>query len=160
MNVIKTSCFYRIIKYVDRIHEYSFFYKSRKKKKTTKSTKFNHSIYQYSLIYKVLCAIGRAFNALFNCINQGCRTSFIINSIGRLTYDIKNKKIRVFNQFTVSFIIGYIITNIAFNMFARYKMKYVLVFIALTIAVNFMAYLIGKYKKNSLVICLFNKLIS
>ncbi|GMQ63096.1 hypothetical protein [Vallitalea maricola] len=159
MDVIRTSLFYRIIKYVDRIHEYSFFYKTRKKKKIHRSTKFEHSIYHYSLVYKLLCAIGKPFSALFGCINKGCRTSFIINAIGKLTYDMKNKKIRVFNQFMISFIIGYIITNIAFNMFAGYKLKYVLVFAVLTIAVNFMAYLICKYKENSLFICLFNKII-
>ncbi|GMQ60193.1 hypothetical protein AN1V17_45930 [Vallitalea sediminicola] len=160
MNVIRTSFFYRIIKYVDRIHEYSFFYKTRKKKKIHKSTKFNHSIYQYSLIYKLLCAIGKAFNALFNCINRGCTTSFIINAIGKLTYDMENKKIRVFNQFMISFIIGYIITNIAFSMFAGYKIKYVLVFVVLTIVVNSMEYLMREYKENSMLICLLNKIIS
>ncbi|GKX30448.1 hypothetical protein SH1V18_29280 [Vallitalea longa] len=159
MNVIETSFIYRIIKYIDRIHEYSFFYKTRRKKRIHKSTKLKLSMYEYSIIYKLLCTIGRGFNSLFNLINKGCKTSIIINAIGKMTEDIKHKKLHVFNQFMISFIIGYIISNIAFNMFASYKIKYVLIFAVLTFVVNIMFRLINKYRENSLLVSLMKKIV-
>lgn len=159
MNVIETSFIYRIIKYIDKIHEYSFFYRTRRKKRIHRSTKSKHSMYEYSLIYRLLCAIGRGFNSLFNLINKGCKTSIIINAIGKMTEDIKHKKLHVFNQFMISFIVGYIISNVVFNMFASYKMKYVIIFAVLTVGVNIMVYLINKYRENSLLVGLMKKLV-
>lgn len=159
MNVIKTSFIYRIIQYINRIHEYSFFYRTRRKKHAHRSIKSRHSMYEYSIIFKLLCAIGRGINYLFGLINKGSKTSLIINSIGKMTEDIKYKKLRTFNQFMISLIIGYMVSNIAFNMFASYKIKYVTIFVALIIGVNIMFCLVNKYKKNSLFVGLIKKIL-
>jgi hypothetical protein len=159
MNIIRTSFFYKIIHYIDEIHEYSFLYKTRKKQRVIKESKFKSSIYKYSFIYKVLCAIGNLFSTLFNCLNKVCNSSLIINIIGKFTSDIKYKKLKSFNQYMISFIIGYIITNIVLGLYAAYKIKYIFIFCILTLFVNIVVYLYNKFSESSLIIRLINKIV-
>ncbi|MCT4598520.1 MAG: hypothetical protein N4A50_11655 [Vallitalea sp.] len=160
MKLLKTSFFYKVIKYLDKMHEYSFFYKTRKKESIDNNECYNNAYYKYSSSYKILCNFGKLFNRLFDKINKASKHSFIINIIDKMLNDIKYKKIKVFNQFILSFIIGYLITNIVFNMFAIYKIKYVIIFIGFTLAVNFMAIIINKYNDSSMIIKIINKVSS
>ena len=149
-----------MIQYIYRINEYSFIYKTRKKEKSHREEKFAHAFYKYSGVYRLLCAIGRVFNSLFHSINKICVSSVIIKSIGSVAGDMKHRRLRVFNQFRLSCIIGSLITNSVINMCAAYKLKNVVAFLLLTILVNVMAYLVSKYKQTSLVVWLLHKVMN
>lgn len=160
MKLLKTSFFYKAIKYLDEMHEHSFLYRTRKKESISNNDCYNHAYYKHSSAYKILCNFGKLFNRLFDKINKNSKHSFFINIIDKMLNDIKYRKIKVFNQFILSFIIGYLITNIVFNMFAIYKIKYVIIFIGFMLAVNFMTVIINKYNDSSMIIKLINKVSS
>lgn len=151
MNMIQSSVFYRMCKYIINIHEHSLFYKSRKKENSYPSYEPKTPLYRQARVYRVCCAIGKCFGYMFKAIHDGAKSSGMIGVFGSAMKTMKRTKLWAFNQLLVSIIAGYIVTNLVLGTFAAYKVKYLVAFVGIMIGTNIGVYLWLRFKDSSLI---------